>query len=520
MHIVCYGGFNESTLLENIQDQLSNSGIEWVENVYLTNKEGIYEADLNFDLFYNTPEELRQFILSADSGSTLITQSPHTPQTYTLLPNSSAIYLLHGGTNTLTLSSSDGFASYRLLKDTANNVTLTVAEAQGRSTGNRSIPFTVTSPGSYRCIAYYPVEVQMNGTRNVSWHPFYGSPRNCSLSPNPYTFSKDGGGVSFTYAVTAAQDSILQRIVDFYNSGACATWDTTMAISYARSPQTANSVTITVECGPNLPIPLEQTSPYDPPFLYRTVENNTYFKNSSASELVFTQPSGGELKAYRVYFPGNQGAVPPYIILDSTQHRVRYALFKDGVRYGPERTGHGDSLRFTIPADSGKFYVTAFYGGKSRRMKGTLTVTPDGKAVWGENWILKQTYTAGNSASSCLDIAYYDALGYPTQIISVGASPAGKNIVTPVWLDPMRREDAKAFLPYASAASSSPQPEDQPLQKQNAFYASLYGNADANYAYTEKVSAEPRAEAVLPGSGLQGRGNRPKQLRPLHVLRI
>lgn len=510
VHIVCYGGFNESTLLENIQDQLSNSGIEWVENVYLTNKEGIYEADLNFDLFYNTPEELRQFILSADSGSTLITQSPHTPQTYTLLPNSSAIYLLHGGTNTLTLSSSDGFASYRLLKDTANNVTLTVAEAQGRSTGNRSIPFTVTSPGSYRCIAYYPVEVQMNGTRNVSWHPFYDSLRNCSLSPNPYTFSKDGGGVSFTYNVTAAQDSILQRIVDFYNSGDCATWDTTMAISYARSPQTANSVTITVECGPNLPIPLEQTSPYDPPFLYRTVENNTYFKNSAASELVFTQPSGGELKAYRVYFPGNQGATPPYIILDSTQHRVRYALFKDGVRYGPERTGHGDSLRFTIPADSGKFYVTAFYGGKSRRMKGMLTVTPDGKAVWGENWILKQTYTAGNSASSCLDITYYDALGYPTQIISVGASPAGKNIVTPVWLDPMRREDAKAFLPYASAASSSPQPEDQPLQKQNAFYASLYGNADANYAYTEKVYENSPLNRVLrqfsPGADFRAAG--------------
>lgn len=505
IHITSYGGFNEANLISNIENQISDLGIDWITDVFLTNKEGIYEADLNLVFGPNSGYNEREVTLVAANTTALITQGINMPNVYNLLPNISSIYLLHGGKNALTLSGSDGFASYRLLKDTANNVTLTVADVNGKSEGNRQLKFIINSPGSYRCIAYYPTEVQMNGTRNVDWHYFYDSQRACSLSPNPYTFSKDGGRVSFSYAVTAQQDSILQRIVNFYNSGNCTIWDTTMVLSYTRNPQTANTVTMTVEAGPNLK--KVQVYPPQP----NTITNNTYFKTTpSGNEIVFTQPADGEIKAYSVYFPGNLGSVPPYLILDSTQHRVRYALFKDGNQYGPSRTGHGDSLHLAIPADSGKFTIMATYGGKTRAMKGTLTVTGNMKAVWGENWILKQTYTAGNSASSCLDITYYDALGYPTQIISVGASPAGKNIVTPVWLDPMRREDAKAFLPYPSAASSSPQPEDQPLQKQNAFYASLYGNADANYAYTEKVYENSPLNRVLrqftPGADFRAAG--------------
>ena len=236
-----------------------------------------------------------------------------------------------------------------------------------------------------------------------------------------------------------------------------------------------------MEAGPNL----KKSQVYPPQA--NTITNNTYFKNSAGNEIAFTQPADGEIKAYSVSFPGNLGSVPPYLILDSTQHRVRYALFKDGTQYGPSRTGHGDSLHLAIPADSGKFTVVAVYGGKSRAMKGTLTVTGNMKAVWGDNWILKQTFTAGNGASSNLDITYYDGLGYPTQVINVGASPSGKNIITPLWYDPMRREDAKAYLSYASQTSSTPQPETEPFAAQEAFYTSLYGQSDAQFAYTEKV---------------------------------
>ncbi|MBO7562937.1 MAG: metallopeptidase family protein [Bacteroidales bacterium] len=478
LHIVSYGGIPEETLLSNIQSSLEALSISWITNVYLTNKEGIYEADLNFDISSNFTDQARELIVSASNGSSTITQGLHTPNVYNLLPNVNTVRLLHGGTNALILSSSDGFASYRLLKDSLN-YTITVADVNGKSEGNRQLKFIINSPGTYYCIAYYPTEVQMNGTKTVDWHLFYSDTRNCSLNPNPYTFSKDGGKVTFTYNVSSAQDSILQRIVNFYNSGNCTIWDTTMNLSYNRLSST--QVRITVEAGPNLK--KVQVYPPQP----NTISNNTFFKNFAGNELVFTQPAGGEIKAYNVSFPGNMGSVPPYLILDSTQCKVRYAIFKNGEQYGPARMGHGDSLHLSVPADSGKFTVVAFYGGKARAMKGTLTITGNMKAVWGDNWILKQTFTAGSGAFSNLDITYFDGLGYQTQVISVGASPSGKNIITPIWYDPMRRDDAKAYLPYASTTSSTPQPENNPFQNQSDFYTNLYGQSDAQFAFAEKI---------------------------------
>ena len=478
LHIVSYGGIPEETLLSNIQSSLEALSISWITNVYLTNKEGIYEADLNFDISSNFTDQARELIVSASNGSSTITQDLHTPNVYNLLPNVNTVRLLHGGTNALILSSSDGFASYRLLKDSLN-YTITVADVNGKSEGNRQLKFIINSPGTYYCIAYYPTEVQMNGTKTVDWHLFYSDTRNCSLNPNPYTFSKDGGKVTFTYNVSSAQDSILQRIVNFYNSGNCTIWDTTMNLSYTRL--SSAQVRITVEAGPNLK--KVQVYPPQP----NTISNNTFFKNSAGNELVFTQPAGGEIKAYNVSFPGNMGSVPPYLILDSTQCKVRYAIFKNGEQYGPARMGHGDSLHLSVPADSGKFTVVAFYGGKARAMKGTLTITGNMKAVWGDNWILKQTFTAGSGASYNLDITYFDGLGYQTQVISVGASPSGKNIITPIWYDQMRRDDAKAYLPYASTTSSTPQPENNPFQNQSDFYTNLYGQSDAQFAFAEKV---------------------------------
>ena len=469
IHILSNNGFNAATLISSIENQIAYNGAEdWITEVFLTNQEGIYEADLNLTFAANNSSEMREVTITASNASAVIYQDIHTPNVYTLLPNVSALYLLHGGKNALILSSSDGFASYRLLKDSLG-YTITVADVNGKSEGNRQLKFPITLPGAYYCIAYYPTEVQMNGTRTVDWHPFYSENRNCSLSPNPYTFSKDGGKISFTYAVTAAQDSILNRIINFYNSGKATTWDSTINLSYQRAFPNDSYVTITAECGPNIS--------------YNTINNNTYFKNQNASEIIFSQPGGGALSSFNVTFPeGN--TTPGFIILEGSQCRVRYTLLKDGVPYGNTRVGNGDTLRFNIPDASGKYAVAASYKGLQKLMKGSLTVN-EGVAVLGENWILKQTFNSENGSSSILDITYYDGLGYPAQTVSVAAAPNGKNIVTPIWFDVMRREDAKSYLPLVSSFAS-PRPEETPLSSQQAFYNSLYGSSDAAFAFTEK----------------------------------
>ena len=119
LHVISYGGIPEETLLSNIQSSLEALSINWITNVYLTNKEGIYEADLNFDFSSNNTDQARELIVSASNGSSIITQDIHIPSVYDLLPNVTPVCLLHGGTNALILSLSDGFASYRLLKDEA-----------------------------------------------------------------------------------------------------------------------------------------------------------------------------------------------------------------------------------------------------------------------------------------------------------------------------------------------------------------------------------------------------------------
>ena len=87
LHIVSYGGIPEETLLSNIQSSLEALSISWITNVYLTNKEGIYEADLNFDISSNFTDQARELIVSASNGSSTITQDLHTPNVYNLLPN-------------------------------------------------------------------------------------------------------------------------------------------------------------------------------------------------------------------------------------------------------------------------------------------------------------------------------------------------------------------------------------------------------------------------------------------------
>ena len=147
LHIISYGGIPEETLLSNIWSSLEALSITWITNVYLTNKEGIYEADLNFDISSNFTDRARELIVSASNGSSTITQEIHTPNVYTLLPNVNPVYLLHGGKNALILSSSDGFASYRLLKDSLDH-TIIIADVEGKSEGNRQLKFIINSPGS------------------------------------------------------------------------------------------------------------------------------------------------------------------------------------------------------------------------------------------------------------------------------------------------------------------------------------------------------------------------------------
>ena len=107
-----------------------------------------------------------------------------------------------------------------------------------------------------------------------------------------------------------------------------------------------------------------------------------------------------------------------------------------------------------------------------------------------QNFILTRTYTTEDSSKSIEDVTYYDGLGYPSQIINIGASRYATNsIVTPVYYDAMRRESRK-YLPYVATGNSGQYYQEalsSGPHSQVAFYDDMYSSEAGGYSYTENV---------------------------------
>ena len=117
------------------------------------------------------------------------------------------------------------------------------------------------------------------------------------------------------------------------------------------------------------------------------------------------------------------------------------------------------------------------------------------------NWILSRTYTEADDATRINDITFYNGLGYPEQVVRVGASPvSGRNVVTPVVYDAQLRADGRTYLPFVPQASSGIQEEPTAtvLTQQAAYWNGAYSGEGA-YASsrTERTSALDRPESTL-----------------------
>ena len=128
------------------------------------------------------------------------------------------------------------------------------------------------------------------------------------------------------------------------------------------------------------------------------------------------------------------------------------------------------------------------------------------------NWILSRTYTEADDATRINDITFYNGLGYPEQVVRVGASPvSGRNEVTPLVYDAQLRADERTYLPFVAQSSSGIQEEPTAtvLTQQAAYWNGAYSGEGA-YASsrTERTSALDRPESTLkPGSAWANGGH-------------
>ncbi len=82
------------------------------------------------------------------------------------------------------------------------------------------------------------------------------------------------------------------------------------------------------------------------------------------------------------------------------------------------------------------------------------------------------------------EVAYYDGLGRPMQQLAVRASGNKRDLITPVTYDAMGRQD-KDYLSYEAAAGNGSYRTDY-ATTQPAFYSSLHGATDKDYAFSQK----------------------------------
>lgn len=470
---IVYGGTTVDILINTIESSIEQAGCgEWLTNIEIRDFHAGSEGIIRFRVEENI-EAYRSVWLVSTDGRVLLEQPVRGSSIYSLTSSKSSI--VHGESVTFTLSGSDDFALYRLNR-TNGGVMTTVLEKEG--TG-RPLTFSDYHIGVFTAESFFPSQVSMTGSRTVSYLSFYGF--NHTSTSSGAIIDKDGGQITIPFTPhSSASVSQMLSILTTYSEGRSLEWDSTMDITYS-------SGMITVTAGPNIG---------------GQIDNNTWFKNSNGNEIHFIQDGGGSLRIRGVHITGDVGL--QYLSIDSSQFKVRYYLCLNDEPYGVSQEGTGGTLFFNLPQDAGEYGICAEYCGTIRKMQGGVIVTSSGLAMTKDsNWILSSTSRDENGMENNYDITYYDGMGYPEQVIQVMASPSGKNIVTPVWYDSVRRSDARVYLPYESQ-NSSPSREPSPWSSQVSFYTSEYGSSDAAMAYREREYEASPLDRVIgewqPGS--------------------
>lgn len=466
------GGPSASVLWSTVLQAVEDGGCsEIISDVAVQYTYGTYEGVLTFTLAVNN-EGYREIAVTAVSGSVTITQAVQGSAVYTLTkvsPSTNSIF--HGQALAFRLSGSDTIATYQLCRSDGMYMDCGIPE---QGTGS-PLSFTDTRAGTYTAHSDYPSPVAMNGSITVSYLPFYGYTH--SFSTASYTLDADGGTMTVPFTKNAQSSlSQLTAILSAYSGGQSAEWDETVQISLG-----LNGLTLT--WGPNLGA---------------AIRNCTYFVNGSGDTLTFSAPAGGAIRQ-QDYSIANSA-----VTLASSQHLVTYTLLSPDGTPVSTQTGTGGALSFTVPTSpAGTWRIRASYRGQALQMRAGIAVLATGEVLdGGENWILSRTFRDSLGTAPTRDITYYDGLGYPVQAIQADASPAGGSIVTPIYYDNVRRDDARTYLPFVSATGTGK--VESLFSAQQMWYASQYSSADGAAAFavrTYEPSALNRVTATRrPGS--------------------
>ena len=478
--------FSPGNAVEEMNRQLLDNGIRWVRVLYIDNAEtGSYLIELQLDP--NTTSGERTVAFSTYASHVYIKQKPQYSYPSVDWPADRCFYICPGQSAEIHLHDTEIDKSYflwRTYEDDSEEETDFFLGTGGDYT------YRISTPGTYRfdfpdsdfSIKYYEsFEYVYNAGEEV-------------LAADP-----DGGVYRYTltrywkdgtmYPVDDLADiSFFDAPFAIYNSGDSSQWNPHMRISYGYD-ENLGKLYLEIYCPPNLS--------------NATIRSYTNLRFDDNMAMEVHQSGGGSVRTLPVVYHYDKTASVVVANIGNSQPDVVYTLYRDGIEQETV-LGNGETITLYAPKATGYYHVTAAYEENGLRDEkeldgaryddGILALDKD------ENWILTRTFNGDKPAAS--DVAYYNGLGLPEQSIQIAASPDGRDLVTPIGYDALLREDAKSYLSYA-ARSSGGRKQASALTNQQAFYGTLYGQADAQRSFTEKVyEASPLGRVrkqALPG---------------------
>ena len=480
--------FSPGNAVEEMNRQLLDNGIRWVRVLYIDNAEtGTYLVELQLDP--NTTSGERTVAFGTYASHVYIKQKPQYSYPSVDWPADRCFYICPGQSAEIHLHDTEIDKSYflwRTYEDDSEEETDFFLGTGGDYT------YRISTPGTYRfdfpnsdfTVKYYEAfsyeypaseEVALIDANGGIYRIFMEAYLDAAGQRHPINSISDLAFLEEPFAV--------------YNSGGSINWNPHIRISYGFAAEGIDQGYIQITCPPNL----SSTSIY----------NHSELRISDSIVFSVDQSGGGSVVACPVSYRYNKSSSNVEAWISTSQPDVVYTLYRDGIEQETV-LGNGETITLYAPKATGYYHVTAAYEENGLRDEkeldgaryddGILALDKD------ENWILTRTFNGDKPAAS--DVAYYNGLGLPEQSIQIAASPDGRDLVTPIGYDALLREDAKSYLSYA-ARSIGGRKQASALTNQQAFYGTLYGQADAQRSFTEKVyEASPLGRVrkqALPG---------------------
>lgn len=208
------------------------------------------------------------------------------------------------------------------------------------------------------------------------------------------------------------------------------------------------------------------------------------------------QGSGGGFRSYEVQITASGTDGFGSVTLAGSEWGVDYRLMGNTYNFIRILPGTGTALPFgSYP--SGKYTVYASKQGFEKQMPGDSLLLSRPIGTPGRNAVRTVNYT-DTCGHYTTDIGYFDGLGYASQQIAVRASgmcdpysgiPA--DIVTPIHYDPLRRDNARLYLPYVTEQYNGER-HSNPFMSQQRFYKTEYADTCAYAAIDFETSPSGR----------------------------